>query len=254
MPARRILHEAMQFVLLEELSLHLSAYFDLTADVDLVHELGRSDVPMALLNNRVLDLLCKPIEERDVFLRAFPDQGGRPPGEIYMLQCADGSSFSRFDMVLPVGSSINIRPEGQIEVKTKRLSLNLRGSWHGTNAVVPPLFIEKYMGRSWKDITALGVRIEIWGQVNAFSLITNFGWQYYGWLDSFRAELQERFDFETFLRTINWRTIETLILTRRHDKKLESGASRRGTPGSSNSAQSKEAEPKPTGSAQRPPQ
>jgi len=120
--ASRLLDEALQFVLLEELSTHLSTYFT-NSNSDQISELSREDIPAFLLQNRVLNLLTTPIEQRDVFLKAFPSQENRPDGVLYSLWGSDGSMYSRFDLNLPKDSKVSFLSRGALRIETKRLDL-----------------------------------------------------------------------------------------------------------------------------------
>jgi hypothetical protein len=212
----RLLEEAAHFVLLEELSLHLSSYFNDRGDDDYVREMGRDDIPEFLLRNRVLNLLSTPIEQREIFLKAFPDSAKRPDGEIYSVYGSDGSVFSRFDLVLPRGSSVRASADGGITVETRRLSFSMKATYTGSAAVVGRPFIEEYAKLSYDDVATQEMSICLKGKIKTFSLLTNAGWRYYRWLDSFRQRLKTTCDFDTFQTAIGWRLVETVLYTFRH--------------------------------------
>ena len=209
----RLLEEAAHFVLLEELSLHLSTYFNDRDDDAYIHEISREDIPDFLLKNRVLNLLCTPIEQRDIFLTAFPERDKRPNGVIYSLFGSDGSVFSRFDLILPHGSSVHASSDGGITIETRRLSLTIKATYTETSASPSHAFVEQYIKVPYSSIASRNVIISMSGRVKPFSLLTSSGWQYYRWLDSFRRRLQLTCDFESFQKAINWRIVETFLQT-----------------------------------------
>jgi hypothetical protein len=136
--ASLLLDEALQFVVLEELSTHLSTYFRDDASGQIV-EMERSDIPAFLLQNRVLNLLTTPIEQRDIFLSAFPRD--KPDGILYMLWGSDGAVYSRFDLMLPKDSKVTYVERGALRIQTKRVDLEIRCRYTGFSAVAgtPPL-------------------------------------------------------------------------------------------------------------------
>lgn len=213
--AARLLQEAVSFVLLEELSLHLSTYFNDTDDDVYIKEYKREDIPAFLLKNRVLNLLSTPIEQRDIFLNAFPDGKKRPEGELYSLWGSDGSMYSRFDLVLPNGTTIQHSEVGNIRIETKRLSIELIVKYSNSCAVVGNAFLANYVGKDPHNVECRKLTILLRCQIKPLSLVTSSGWQYYRWLDSFRERLKSSFDFPTFQKDIHWQVIEPLLFSMR---------------------------------------
>lgn len=213
--AARLLQEAVSFVLLEELSLHLSTYFNDSDDDVYIKEYKREDIPSFLLKNRVLNLLSTPIEQRDIFLNAFPDGEERPEGELYSLWGSDGSMYSRFDLVLPNGTKIQHSEVGSIRIETKRLSIELVAKYSNSTAVVANAFLAKYVGKDPHSVECRRLPIVLRCQIKPLSLVTSSGWQYYRWLDSFRERLKSSFDFPTFQGDIHWQVIEPLLFSMR---------------------------------------
>jgi hypothetical protein len=214
----RLLEEAMIFVLVEELSLHLSSYFNDVREDSLVKEYSREDIPVLLLKNRVLNLLSTPVEQRDIFLTAYPAEGSRPKGEVYSLYGSDGAVFSRFDLVLPAGTTIQQSEQGTIRIETRRLVLELSARYTGSASVVSPSFARNYLGMDFDDVIPLKVTVALSGRVKPVSLLTSSGWQYYRWLDSFRKRVRRSFDFPTFQADIHWDVIEPLLLSMRRPR------------------------------------
>lgn len=221
--AARLLQEAASFVLLEELSLHLSTYFNDSDDDVYIKEYQREDIPSFLLQNRVLNLLSTPIEQRDIFLNAFPDRRKRPEGELYALYGSDGSMYSRFDLVLPKGTTIQHSEINSIKIETKRLSIELIAKYSKSTAVVGNAFLANYVGREPRSVVCRKLPIILRCKIKPLSLITSSGWQYYRWLDSFRERLKSAFDFPTFQKDIHWQVIEPLLFSMRDRKKREKG-------------------------------
>ena len=209
-----LLDEALQFVVLEELSTHLSTYFN-NSKSDQIAELSREDIPAFLLQNRVLNLLSTPIEQRDVFLKAFPTEENRPKGTIYSLWGSDGSMYSRFDLNLPRNSKISFLSRGALRIETKRLDLEISGRYTGSSAAVSRTFVDHYMGNSWDEVDCRRVEVTLRGRVKPLALLSDKGWEHYHWLDSFRTRLRKSIDFKSFQEEIHWSTIEPTLFTLR---------------------------------------
>jgi hypothetical protein len=212
--ASRLLDEALQFVLLEELSTHLSTYFN-NSNSDQIAELSREDIPAFLLQNRVLNLLTTPIEQRDVFLKAFPNQTKRPDGVLCSLWGSDGSMYSRFDLNLPKDSKVSFLSRGALRIETKRLDLEISGRYTGSSAAVSRTFVDHYMGRSWDEVDCRKVEVILKGRVKTLALLSDKGWEHYHWLDSFRTRLRKSVDLESFQDEIHWNAVEPMLYTLR---------------------------------------
>jgi hypothetical protein len=212
--ASHLLDEALQFVILEELSTHLSTYFT-NSKSDQIAELSREDIPAFLLQNRVLNLLSTPIEQRDVFLKAFPIQDNRPKGIVYSLWGSDGSMYSRFDLNLPKNSKISYLSRGALRIETKRLDLEISGRYTGSSAAISRTFVDHYMGKAWDEVDCRRVEVTLRGRVKPLALLSDKGWEHYHWMDSFRTRLRKSIDFVSFQEEIHWSTVEPTLFTLR---------------------------------------
>ena len=210
--AARLLEEAVSYVLLEQLSLHLSSYFRNSSDDSFLKEYGREDIPAFLLKNRVLNLLSTPIEQRDIFIDAAKS-GKLPIGDIHAVLGPDGSRFSKFVLVLPRGTRIEHSEVASIKIETKRFALELSAQYSGFNAFVDEMFIEKYLGRDYLEIDCRNMAIKLSCRIKLLSLLSGSGWKYYQWLDSFRDE-------------INWSTIKPHLFAMRNLSNVTSPSSK----------------------------
>ena len=209
--AAKLLNEAILFVLLEELSMHLSDYFNNSTSNEYIAEINREDIPGFLLQNRVLNLLTTPIEQRDIFFKAFPNTRERPEGELESLRGSDGSMYSRFYLQLPKHTHVRLCDSGAFRIETKRFELEIFGAYSGYSANISPIFVNQYLGRKWKDTEYRTIEVIVRGRIKPLSLISSKGWEHYRWLDSFRRRLRSNVDFDTFLEDIHWRKIEPVV-------------------------------------------
>lgn len=206
-----LLEEITEYLLLEKLSTHLSGYFGEFGETDRVSELERKDIPDFLLENRVLNLLSTPIEQREIFLDAFPEPENRPKGEVVTLWGSNGAVFSRFDLNLPTGSKVQKLEGSGFRISTSRFYVDIRCHFSGYSSVTPRGFEELALNTSVRKVDAKTIQISVSGKVKATSLLRGKGWEYHAWLDSFRNEVRSTFDFEGYFRSIHWDSLEPMF-------------------------------------------
>lgn len=206
-----LLREAIEYLVLDELSTHLSTYFNEYSDEDkYIREYQRKDIPTLLLDNRVLELLSTPFEQRAAFVNLFKDEKDKPHGEIVKLY-ALGGEFSRFDLVLPAETSV-ARPEpGTIAIENNRFVLTITAEYHGYGAVVPDDFMSLYLRRDPRNLDARQATITIEYKIKALSLLRRSGWEYYRWVDSFAAAIEKSYSMDSFFQRIQWDSLSVLF-------------------------------------------
>lgn len=201
-----LLREAVEYLLIDALSLHLSSHFNDVSDEDkFIQRYEREHIPHLLLQNRVLSLLSSPYEDRASFA-AYANE--EPPGKMYMIWASDGAIYNRFELVLPRGTRLERDKAGAIRLVSPRVELTLRIESTIFGSLNPPLdFIRLVMDQEPLAVEALHVNVHLTYSANAASLLRRAGWKYYEWVDSFVTELRERFSAEDFLRRIQWETV-----------------------------------------------
>jgi hypothetical protein len=215
----QLLEEISLFSVLEMLSTHLSTYFNDYENSSNIKEFSRDDFPEFLMKNRIINLLSTPIEQRPIFLKAFPDPEKRPEGDIYSLWGSDGAIYSRFDLTLPVDSKLHHISRNGLKITTRRLSLSISVKSGFNISGLSRTFADKYLGTDWDYIEGKKIIVNIKGKINPFFLLINNGWNLYYWLDSFREEIKEKADFKQFKKSINWdNAIEPLLFVSRSPK------------------------------------
>lgn len=175
----------------------------------------------------MLNLLSTPIEQRDIFLDAFPNPDKRPEGEIYMLYGSSGAMFRRFDLTLPKGSKVKDIGRSGFEIDTARFSLCVAISYSGTSVSFSPEFAKFYLNKDFRSTQGRTVNIRISGRIKPLALLHASGWHYHDWLDSFRERLLRKTDFGGFLESINWSIVEPFIFATRtrYQRKVTDGPS-----------------------------
>jgi hypothetical protein len=213
--SRGILIEAVEYAIIEMLSTHLSTHFNDFADEDrFIQRYKRENVPDLLLQNRVLALLTTPIEDRSVFMEAKLPKNDE--GELIYLWSDSGAVYSRFDLVLPAGTTVQRARPGLLRFETNRLIIEISVDFSGTSIVVPSRLLRWYVGIEPDEVDALKVRIGVRASLKTRALFRRKGWEYYEWLDTFMGKLEQDVSLDRFLRDINWDVAETQGLVDYH--------------------------------------
>lgn len=219
----KILAEAVEFLILEELSLHLSTYFNNYNHQDkLIKEYTRSDFPKILLQNRIINLLSAPFEDRAIFTKA--GMINKPSeGEIISIYGNDGSHYSRFDLSLPTGSVVTRSNDGILTVENNRILLQIKINYGGFGSVLPAGFEQNYLGVKHRDLDIKKLEIKLKYEIKPLSLLYSSRWNYHSWVDSFVERLIEFGSFSDFVDKMNWETNLTSIITlNQRNKRLNS--------------------------------
>ncbi len=120
-PAVKLVHEAIEYFVLDELALHLSGYFENNPQVDSreLTRIGRREIPSVLLENRFLELFSKPMEEREAFLAEDKD-GVTYGDEVVFATGKGGAVFDLVELILPSGTVVSRIDSRTIQLKTDR--------------------------------------------------------------------------------------------------------------------------------------
>jgi len=209
--ANALVLEAIEYFVLNKLSLHLSAYFDSERDVDesAVVRVNRRDIPQVLLENRFLELFSKPMETREAFM---DHSSGEEAHTVVYATGKDGAFFDHFELVLPAGSKVERQRDSGLRIETSRFTLTVSPKFPGTATLFPNNFEELYLKRSFNDLDLYGVRLHVKVEFKWRSFLTGNGWDHYEWLDSFLDELVSTFHFDEFLSKIQWEAAASVAI------------------------------------------
>lgn len=208
--------EVIEYFVLNELSLHLSEYFDFERAVpdEAVARIKRRDIPQVLLDNHFLDLFSKPMSEREAFTHHDHDDDG----DIVAAWGANGEIFDQFELILPKGSSLS-RKDCALQIRTSRYVLSIKAIYEGFATNLPNDFEELYLGKAFNTYSSQQVHLELSVKFAWWSLLTPRGWDHYQWLDSFIANLEQAFCFESFIRKIGWEAAHSMAIAMRNARK-----------------------------------
>ncbi|MCY2951985.1 MAG: hypothetical protein NTU53_08410 [Planctomycetota bacterium] len=221
-----LIREATEYCILEELSTHLTDYFnDDRFSKHRLRVLERNDIPAVLLSNRFMELFSRPMDDRAKFLENQQPEG--PQAQMAGTEAnvetepvavwADGLIYKRFDLTLPADATVSRLSSGEIQVKTNRFTLRFGIQFDGMSTVLPSEFLERYLQikqECLQEILSFGVfdiQIRISVSFGHGSLIRATGWDYYRWIDSFLDCLNDKFSQEAFFTRIGWNSALTVL-------------------------------------------
>ncbi|MFN8522990.1 MAG: hypothetical protein U0821_07760 [Chloroflexota bacterium] len=221
----RLLHEALEAWLVQELATHLTDYYaDLDeSDLDTV-TLEREHVPRLLLENRVLNLLSTPVGDRPAFLQECTPAGcsadhREMEGVVYGQFGPGGVMYERFELVLPKGSKLSREPTGALTIDTPRLHLSLQAKYEGFTANLPIRLFSRFYRVDPFEVASLLIRFELTGRVKALAMVSGRGWDLYRWVDSFVDRIEDAASLDTMMQRIRWSNVEALLIAQDDDRK-----------------------------------
>jgi hypothetical protein len=235
--AARLLREALEYAFLENLSTHLSSYFDDDAWLaNNTKELVRDDLLELLPQNRVLDALSRPIEDRLALIenKEGNDTADQPRIKITRLrETADGPEetvvsvfsgdflYSRFDLSVPKDVTVHRVGPGCVRLDGRYMRTELGVGFDGFVYTLDPEFLDGYLGLDSREFFN-GDRVQVWRVTLSFSsqlrwrsLLSARSWRLQRWAEAFANEAKVQFDGAAFLDSISWSTISALMRTER---------------------------------------
>jgi hypothetical protein len=206
----QIISEATEYFILEELSIHLTDYFDDPAFRDRhLRILKRNDIPDVLLSNRFLEMFSKPVEDRPVF-----DSRGtevKHKDQVVMAVSEEGAIYSRFSLTLPRKARVRRVSQNAIVIETDRFALSISIDFQGYSTVISHEY-ESYILNVNPDACQeymITVRFQV--VLKFASLLMPRGWEYYRWIESFMEAFDRRFSEDRHFLDIGWSQACTII-------------------------------------------
>jgi len=220
----KIINELTEYLILEKLSTHLTDYFNQRQiPENRIKTYERRDIPDILLQNRFLETISHPMDERPFFSHEedrYQDKFGNeifPKGEIISASGEDGVLFNRFDLILPKESKITKPNANEIIVETDILRLFIKTDFRGMNTFIPTDFIKNYLDLEFSQDylntrREFSIPITIKVNMKLKSLFLKSGLEYYEWVDSFIEEIEDYLSEDAFFDKIKWKSIQATLI------------------------------------------
>ena len=150
-----LVRDLVEYVVLTDLSTHLSDYFD-EQQGEALHHITRENLPSSLRKNRLLSSFGRPPDERP----GFAGGAGAKPNfskTSVMTIVVGGGLFEKFELVLAAGASIARSAAPTIVLTTKRLTMSLTTASARTVTSLPPAYLALYLGLGNRGDNVLAV-------------------------------------------------------------------------------------------------
>lgn len=217
----QLIVEATEYYVLEELSTHLTDYFNQPHfDEQELQTFARNDIPDVLLANKFLELFSKPMEDRPL----FSGNESRPlkDGEIVMAM-RRGAFYSRFDLTLPKPSKIKRIDSKTITIETNRFIFKIAVDFERFGTVIPHEYLQHVLGHDARALHAYQINVVFTVSFRFASLFLPGGWDYYRWVESFVESFDQKFSKERYFKDIAWESALTVIQYLERTKSKQEG-------------------------------
>ncbi|MBR2096082.1 MAG: hypothetical protein IJ908_10850 [Fibrobacter sp.] len=226
--AVQLLDEAIEYTILNELSIASSSYFEghFEEKNKYIRTYTRDDVSEYLLKNRILNLLSTPFSDRPMFNKQ-KSKSSHSTGEIITIMGPNGIQYNKFHLTLPQNSKIK-RPEyGVLEISNNAIELKIKIKNEGFSTSTPRSFEEYYLGyKRFTDVDTKMVNITVFYKVKFFTMFSNKKKEYNEWGDYFLSSLVNHFSFEDFIKNIHWEECLTNIIVAEQRERLQASANK----------------------------
>lgn len=208
----QLIRELTEYLVLQRLSIHLTDYFqDDKFKKENLREFNRNDIPDVLLKNRFLELFSKPMEDRPTFVDETFDDEDTKKGIVEAIYTKE-AIYERFNLVLPKESIVRRINKNNIQIETKRCTINIEVCFDGIGAMIPFSYKNYYLDlHESDDVVEFQVVVEIKVYFKLLTFFSRTGWEYYQWVDSFLESLNEYISQQTFFENIGWNFAWTVI-------------------------------------------
>ncbi len=203
----KLMTEAIEYIFLDWLSRNQEIYFSSFEKGDKLAVLRREDIPDFLLKNRIIEVLSKPIEQREKFIEHLNDV--TKVEDVHFLRGEDDAIYEKFELMLPRNSTLT-KKDDWLKIKNRHYALSFKGVFKGYNYQLPSGFRDLYIGR--KDINVYNTVLELKVELNPWFFIMFNDWKFLNWIDSAYSNFLHYFSFDHFIKEIGYKEIATLFV------------------------------------------
>ena len=209
-----ILIELLEYCILEQLSLHLSAFFN-DDSREKVQVVKREDIPDILLKNRFLKLFSEEMLNRSAFTndKVFKDNTENESGKVVYAKYLSGALYNHFDLVLPQNSKVSRKSKNELKIDTPIFTLTIACLFGGFGTILKPGFSEYYLGiiKDKNDYHNYAFNVDISIKFKIQALFSRNKETYFLWIDSFIDKISDYMAKDVFFDRIGWDKVYTAI-------------------------------------------
>ena len=198
--------EFIEYLFIKLVSLKLNSYF-VDVDNSATELIGRSQIPDVLINNRVIEMISKPYEEREKFQKAL-DKNDSVEGRVVYMGGEDGALYDLLEIELPRGSRVT-KESGELVISNKNFTIKFEAGYDGFSAITPRHFGRFYMKRSLEDFNCFKISMRMSINIKPLFFFSMRDRQYLGWLDHISDEFVKYFSFDDFIQRIGYEQAAT---------------------------------------------
>lgn len=198
---KEFVKEFIEYQYINLISLKLNSYFS-NIDKRVTEKISRAQIPDVLMKNRVIELISKPIEEREKFQKVSSDNN-LAQGELYYVNGEDGVIYDRLELELPYKSKV-YRKNDELVIENRAFIIKFKSKFLGFNTVLPRYFESYYMNRSMENTHNYLIDISMSIKMKSLFLLYVRDWRYIGWIDQIVEEFVEYFSIDDFVERIGF--------------------------------------------------
>lgn len=185
--------ELIEYTFIEWFSTQLKDYFKSIESQEL-EILTRENISDYILNNRILEMISKPYEDREKFSEYSDTLTEK--GKIGMIYY-NGTIYHNFKLKLPKRSSL-YRKDGFLYIKNPNYSLKFSHNFEGLTTFTPRLFENLYLNENMCELSIYKFRPTIEIKLNPIYFLLGKNWKYMNWIDIIGEKFSEYFSSEHF--------------------------------------------------------
>ena len=207
------IQHAVECFLLSTLGINLHMYFSQLGTAE--HRLAEyrpEDIPAVLMRNPLVALFSTNLAERPVFRQELPEAIS---DDTVFASIPGKAVYEQFKLVLPKEATLSRPSERCIVLETNGFSMSLGVECSEGWDLLPAGFTRHYLGLDDEDalfhLAATQITVSISVSLTLRAFLTEKGWAYYRWADSFLSELENSVSAERFFSMIGWPTAFTVL-------------------------------------------
>lgn len=223
----RLVREVAEYIVLDKISEHVQEYFRADRFVgERLQCYTRESVPDVLLNNRVLELISRDVQDRPAFSSTLTDN---KPGVVVISQHGPDGYYNRFELTLPKGTRVGRTEDGGVVFENRAIRFEVRVDFEGFCHYLDSTFCQFLIRESYRDLDPRVVGVIVNASLKWRFIFTRQYRTYHWWIESLLTELEDSIALDAFKARIGWdQTGPLLAALTEHEK---SSAVRRSSSG-----------------------